>query len=363
MCTGIGHTVHVSTTTPNSPLNSPWPPGSATGVGSMPGRDPLEAANVVVGELPDLPYLPELPGRGLGADIIGRTAALLVDLPIEVVPSGYRTAARPGHEHRRAVDLVKRDVDALEEAVERAGARPAAVKVQAAGPWTLTAGIELARGHRVLTDRGALREFADSLAEGLVAHASEVSRRLATPVIVQLDEPSLPTVLAGALSTPSGYGTVPAVAEPDARDVLAGVIDKVAGATGQPVIVHCCAPRPPVGLFRAAGARALALDATLLDGVPASLSDQIGEAWDAGMTLLLGLVPGVAPDRPPTLAQAAKPALDLVDRLGFPRSILAERAVPTPTCGLAGADAAWARRSLALLRDVGRAFVEPPESW
>ncbi|MFC0109200.1 methionine synthase [Kibdelosporangium aridum] len=343
--------------------NTPWSPGTATGVGSMPGTDPLEAANVVAGELPDLPFLSELPGRGLGADIIGRTAALLVDLPIEVVPSGYRTAARPGHEHRHAVDLLRRDIDALEEAVERAGVRPPVIKVQAAGPWTLTAGIELARGHRVLTDHGALREFADSLGEGLALHAAEVSRRLETPVVVQLDEPSLPTVLAGALPTASGYGTVPAVAEPDARDVLAGVVKAVGEATNQPVIVHCCAPRPPVGLFRAAGADALAIDATLLEGIPASLSDQLGEAWDAGVTLLLGLVPGTTPSRPPTLAQAAKPALELVDRLGFPRSLLAERAIPTPTCGLAGADVTWARRALGLVRDVGRAFVEPPESW
>src|SRR3954453_3750782 len=130
----------------------PWLPGAATGLGSLPGTDPAEAVRVVVGELPDLPHLPELPARGLGADIIGRSAALLLDLPVEVMPSGYRVTTRPGHEHRTAVDLIRRDIDALEEAVERAGVRPKVVKVQAAGPWTLTAGIELPRGHRVLTD-------------------------------------------------------------------------------------------------------------------------------------------------------------------------------------------------------------------
>jgi methionine synthase II (cobalamin-independent) len=328
----------------------------------MPGGDPVEAANVVVGELPDLPHLPELPARGLGADIIGRTAALLVDLPVEVVPSGYRTASNPGHEHRTAVDLIRRDIDALEEAVERAGVRPTVVKLQAAGPWTLTAGIELAKGHRVLTDHGALREFTDSLGEGLALHANEVSRRIGAPVVVQLDEPNLPTILAGALPTASGYGTVPAVSEPDARDTLARVIEAVQKATGQPVIVHCCAPRPPIGLFREAGADALSIDATLLGGIPASLSDQLGEAWDAGVTMLLGLVPGTDPARPLTLADAAKPALQLVDRLGFPRTILAQ-AIPTPTCGLAGATDAWAKRALALVRDIGKAFVEPPDSW
>lgn len=329
----------------------------------MPGGDPVEAATVVVGELPDLPHLPELPARGLGADIIGRTAALLVDLPVEVVPSGYRTASRPGHEYRTAVDLIRRDIDALEEAIERAGVAPPAVKIQAAGPWTLTAGIELARGHRVLTDFGALREFTDSLGEGITLHAAEVARRIGVPVVVQLDEPSLPTVLAGALKTASGYGMVPAVAEPDARDTLGRVVEAARAATGQPVIVHCCAPRPPIGLLREAGADALAIDATLLEGIPATLSDQLGEAWDAGVTMLLGLVTGTEPARPPTLAEAAAPALRLVDRLGFPRSLLAERAIPTPACGLAGATGTWARRALGLIRDVGKAFVEPPESW
>ena len=46
----------------------------------MPGTDALEAARTVVGELPQLPHLPELPGRGAGADLIGRTAALLMSV-------------------------------------------------------------------------------------------------------------------------------------------------------------------------------------------------------------------------------------------------------------------------------------------
>jgi methionine synthase II (cobalamin-independent) len=329
----------------------------------MPGTDPVEAANVVVGELPDLPHLPELPRRGLGADLIGRTAALLVDLAVEEVPSGYRVTARPGVDQRRATDLMHRDLDAFQDVLDRAGATPAAVKVQLAGPWTLAAGIELPRGHRVLTDRGALREFADSLAEGLTAHVVELGKRTGHPVVVQLDEPTLPAVLAGALPTASGLGTVAPVAGQDARETLARVVDAAGAATGAPVIVHCCATRPPVGLIRAAGAGAIALDATLLDGAPASLADEIGEAWDAGVVFLLGVLPSRDPGRNPSLADAAGPALRLVDRLGFPRTLLAERAIPTPACGLADATTGWAKRALTLVRDVGRAFVEPPESW
>jgi methionine synthase II (cobalamin-independent) len=343
--------------------SNPWPPGAATAIGSMPGTDPREAATVVVGELPDLPHLPELPGRGLGTDLVGRAAALLVDIAVEVVPSAYRVAQRPGSDHRRAVDQLRRDLDAFEQAIEHAGAHPRLVKVQVAGPWTLTSEVELARGHRVLTDPGALREFTESLAEGLRGHVAEVAKRTGADVVVQLDEPSLPAVLAGVLPVPSKLGTVPAVAESDARDTLATLVDAARAATGQPVIVHCCAPRPPVALLRAAGADAISLDATLLDGTPAMLADQLGEAFDAGCVLFLGLVPTTEPATPPALERLARPALDLIDRLGFPRELLAERAVPTPACGLAGASTAWARRALALVRDLGKGFVEPPESW
>jgi hypothetical protein len=340
-----------------------WPSGAATAIGSMPGTDPAEAAAIVFGELPDFPHLPELPARGVGADMLGRTAALLVDLAVEVVPSGYRVAARPGHEHRRAVDLLRWDLDAVQEAREKTGATPSVFKVQLAGPWTLSAGIELPRGHRVLTDRGALRDFTSSLLDGLTGHVAEVRARTGAPVVVQFDEPSLPAVLAGGLSTPSGYGNVAAVPEPEARDVLSTVIDGAREITGQPVILHCCADKPPLGLLREAGADALAFDLTALDGASAAFLDEIGEVWDGGATLFLGAVPTTAPSSPLTLKDIGEPAFRLADRLGFNRSVLAERAVPTPACGLAGATPEWMRRTLSLTRDLGKAFVEPPEGW
>ena len=74
----------------------------------------------MLGELPDLPHLPELPARGAGADMIGRAGALLVDLPVELVPSGWRLAAHAGRDLRRARDLLARDLDALEAARRRA---------------------------------------------------------------------------------------------------------------------------------------------------------------------------------------------------------------------------------------------------
>src|SRR5271166_2334448 len=108
----------------------------------MPGTDPAEACRVVFGELPDLPHLPELPGRGPGADLTGRTAALLVDLPVQTTPGGWKLADRPGRDLSRAASYLSQDLDTLEEVAE---GYHGPLKVQVCGPWTLAATLELSR--------------------------------------------------------------------------------------------------------------------------------------------------------------------------------------------------------------------------
>ena len=68
---------------------------TATGVGSWPGTDAeeyAEAVRVVLGEDPDLPYLPELPGRGAAAGMVGRTLAIWGYGKIGRMVAGYGKA-------------------------------------------------------------------------------------------------------------------------------------------------------------------------------------------------------------------------------------------------------------------------------
>lgn len=327
----------------------PWPAGAATGIGSLPGTDIGEAQRVILGELPELPHLPELPARGPGADMIGRSAGLLVELPVEVYAGRWRVAPRPGRDLRRARDLMERDLDQLaEQAEEYAGP----IKVQAAGPLTLAASLELPIGGRLLRDPGAVRDLTGSLAEGLRAHVAAVARRLPqASVLLQLDEPSLPTVLAGRVPTESGLGAYRAVDPVDAAALLRNVVE----AVGVPTLVHCCAPDVPLELIRSTGAVAVALDLDLVTKL-----DPLGEAIDAG----LGLLAGAAPTRPPsaggapTSAQIADRVRQVWDRLGFPRRQLAEQVVITPACGLADATPEYARAVLAACREAGRRLAE-----
>ncbi|TYB97229.1 methionine synthase [Micromonospora sp. WP24] len=327
----------------------PWPAGAATGIGSLPGTDIAEAQRIVLGELPDLPHLPELPARGPGAELIGRTAGLLVELPVELYAGRWRIAQRPGRELRRARDLMERDLDQLaEQADEYAGP----VKLQAGGPFTLAAALELPIGGRMLRDPGAVRDLTGSLTEGLREHVAAVARRLPqASVLLQLDEPSLPAVLAGRVRTESGLGTYPA-AEPE---VVAGLLRSLIEAVGVPTVVHCCAPEVPVELIRSTGAVGLALDLSLVTDL-----DPLGEAIDAGLGLLAGAAPTRPPStgRAPTSAEVADRVRTLWDRLGFPRARLAEQVVVTPACGLAGAPAEYARAVLKACHDAGRRLAE-----
>lgn len=333
----------------------PWRRTVATGVGSLPGDDPGQSVRTVFGELPDLPHLPELPARGPGADTIGRGATFLTDLPVELQPSGWRLVAHLGRDLRRARDFLSRDLDALEQ---QAAAHDGPVKVQAVGPWTLAASLELAYGDKALADHGAVRELVASLADGLAGHVADVRRRLpAAQVVVQLDEPSLPAVLTGRVRTASGFGTLRSVAEQTVRDRLAEVVS----AVGAPVVVHCCAPDPPLRLLREAGASGLSLDVLLLDQQPRvvreALEEQLAEAVEGGCGVLLGVLPAVDAELS-DLADTVGTVRTLWRRLGLGAGLLATRCVVTPTCGLAGASPAYARAALARCREAADRLAE-----
>lgn len=329
----------------------PWQEASSTGVGSHPGEDHLEAQRLVFGEAPALPYLPELPARGVGADMIGRTAAMLVELPVEVQPSGWRLASRPGRDHRRALDHLARDLDGLEE-VGHDYEGP--LKLQVCGPWTLAGSIELHYGDKMLADEGAVRDLTASLAQGVADHVAEVRRRLpgVTEVVLQLDEPGLPGVLTGTVPTASGFGRLATVEPWRVEEALKLFFDGVFP------IVHCCAPALPIALLRRAGVRGISMDASLLRRRD---DDAIGEAIDAGVAFFLGVVPGTDAALPDAGA-IARPAIDLWRRLGFAPAELATQVVTAPACGLAGASPGYAKKALAACAKAAGVLRDDPAS-
>src|SRR5689334_20285728 len=334
----------------------------------MPGTDPAEAMRIVAGELPDFPHLPELPDRGPGADLTGRTAALLVEIPVEVTPRGWRLAERPGRDLARARSMLSTDLDVMEEVLD--GFR-GPLKIQLCGPWTLAATLELPRTLNVaIADPGAVADLTASLAEGAAAHVAEIAKRVpGARIVVQLDEPALAAVAGGEVPTASGLSRLRPVEAETLRERLAQVI----AGTGKYTVIHSCSAAVPFGIIRTAGAHAVSFD---LSQLRRGEEDGVAEAAEAGLGLLTGVMPAVpGPDagttRPagPTGAvapgdgsaearQAAERVIRLWSRLGLPLETCPEQAVITPACGLAGASPGQARTLLTRCREAGSMLAE-----
>jgi hypothetical protein len=331
----------------------------------MPGTDATETLAVVLGELPEFPFLPELPSRGPGADMIGRAAALLVDLPVETTATGWRLAERRGRDLGRATGLLEADLDTLEAA---ASGYAGTFKIQLCGPWTLAASLALTHSMEpAISDAGAVADLAASLAEGAAAHAADIRRRLpGAEIVVQFDEPALPGVLAGAVPTASGLRRVPAVDEPVAADRLRQVLE----APQAPAIIHCCAADVPWSVSASSGARGVSFDLAL---VRRADEDAIGELAEAGHGVLIGAVPANedhvrrAADGSPGDGRRVRPrgaqdfATDVIrlwDRIGLPLAGLSGQVVITPACGLAGVSPARARAALTQCQEVARLIPE-----
>ena len=320
-----------------------------TAIGSWPGTSVREAVRTVrdlllAGDGEGLPHLPETPARGPGADIIGRAAGLLVDLPVDLQPSGWRFVDRPGRDAGRTASLHREDLDELAEAYD---GYVGPLKVQVAGPWTLAArcGSTVASGS--VADPGAVADLVASLADGIQAYVADVRRLVpGADVVLQVDEPSLPAVLEGSLPTSSGFGRVRAV---DPQVVMRGIESVLAAHDGE-TAVHCCHPSAPLPLLRATGAGALAIDLT--DATPAR--------WESvAATLDAGTGCGSGACRPTARHRRGRPGVRARGlRTGGAGRDALRGLVVSPTCGLAGLTPEGARSVLRTALDTARRLGE-----
>jgi len=240
------------------------------------------------------------------------------------------------------------------------------VKVQLCGPWTLAATMELTRTMNVaLSDPGAVADLTASLAEAAAAHAADVAKRVpGGKLVVQFDEPALPSVIAGLVPTQSGLSRLAPVEADTVQDRLSEVL----AATPAYTLVHCCATTVPFGIIQRAGADGLAFD---LSQLRRGEEDGVAEAAEAGLGVLVGAVP-TAPEAGPSgqvgginpadgsdeARQSAERVIRLWQRLALPLATGPEQVVITPACGLAGASPAYARAALTRCREAAAMLPE-----
>jgi hypothetical protein len=328
----------------------PW----AGAAGPLPGTRPDHALDVVLGELGagHLPFVPELPERGVGADAVGRSASFLVDLPVDLQPSGWRLVDRPGADLARGRSWWGQDLDALAERGEEA-AQAGGLQVGLLGPWTLAASLQRQRGEVAVSDPGARRDVVDSLAEGL-GDVLAALRRAATGarLVVQLDEPSLPSVLLGRVPTASGYASLRSVPANEVRDGLRALVE-AAHRGGAAVLLRCHDDEAPFALLADSGADGVAVRVPdVASGSGAPVWERVAGWVEAGLTVILTPVGSAS-------AADAESLAGLVQRpwgqLGLDGELLQHVALGAvasdPDRGVRREDLARAARAAELLRE------------
>ena len=215
---------------------------------------------------------------------------------------------------------------------------------------------------RCCPTRARVRDVVASLAEGVAGHVADApapAARAPSPSL-QLDEPSLPAVLAGAVRSTSGLRSLDPVPAGDAEAVLRAVgrggrrPRRGALLRGRPA-GRAAAPRP-------GAARGLARPDRCV--TPTTLDDELGEALEAGLALLAGLVPAVpAPGGRLSDAGGYRRAgtAALAPARAARRVTLARRSSSPPPAGWPGPTPAHARAALDLGRAAARALADDPE--
>lgn len=345
--------------------HKPFELGAHTLIGSLPGASPWEATRIVRGELPDLPILPEFPGRGPGADMIGRTMSMVArtagEFSVETTPTGWRLGSSRSHSLsasvRRGLAWLGEDLDAAELSFNE---YDGLFKISMVGPWTLAATVELANGELFLSDPGATRELQAALAETVVSQLQQVAKRLPrAQLVLQLDEPALTGVLGGQIPTASGLNRYSPLGGQEAVGPLAAAV-AAAQSAGALTGFHSCARSVPVKLLRNAGAQFISLDLTLWPNkeLAREFADtDLGEYLDTGGVLFAGLDALALAETPGSERQLLSPLVGLLARLGIPAGTVPGQLVVTPRCGLAGAEDLDTVRSVCeLLARTGRAL-------
>jgi hypothetical protein len=308
-------------------------PGVATGIGSLPHDDPVVAAEVVLRCLPELPAVPQLPGRDPREGMLAQWLGALPEVDVAADGSLTVLGASDDDPECRFDDRAHSGLLAFLEVASRADRPPVRVKAQVTGPLTLGTALHAAgmpAPHAFLRGAAVTRAWSEAI-EALVG-----ARLPDSSLMLFLDEPAL-----------VAWRRDDAPLDREAAiDVLSGALAAVDSVTG----VHVCGDGD-LTLALEAGPEVLGVEVSddLVQQTVGLARFLDGDGWIAW-----GAVPT---DRP--VGESADPHWRVLARVwceltrrGCDPVPLRTRGMITPACGLAGYGASQAERVLGIAREL-----------
>ena len=315
----------------------------ATGIGTLPHRDPKSAVSDVLTRLTEMPYWPQLPQRDPGEDMTPQYAAALAPL-LEAVPGSREVRTFGGLSREEALAafyerLFGESLDAFAlqptmaqgyfaflEAVEQAPADAFPwLKGHVTGPITMGLSVAGPDDKALLYDD----EVAEAIARGLGAAAAAQARRLSAlgrPVMIFFDEPAL-----------SGFGSAFTPISRERVLALLGASFEEARSRADMVIgVHCCG-NTDWSLLVDAGADVLNLDSEGFGRHLLLYPESVRTLLARGGAVAWGAVPTADYQGNETaegLWAGLHELLKALEDKGLPHDLLASQALVTPACGM-----------------------------
>ncbi|MGE5577332.1 MAG: hypothetical protein ACM3TT_09105 [Syntrophothermus sp.] len=361
-----------------------WRPAClATGIGSLPHRDPVRASEIVLDNFPEIPFWPQLPKRdsresmyamyseGLPGVVLASEGRVYVDTTLDLLPGVEeifsRALAGKVEEFAISPDYAA-GFFAFEEALRNAvsvgdrgikrwtrGTRPEmiAVKGQVTGP--ISFGFQVAdENRRPLFYHELMSEAVVQLLKFKARWQEERLKRLAGAggggshaigTVIFIDEPYL-----------ASYGSAfVSLNREDATRVVGEVMDGLSGLKG----VHCCGNTEWEMLLETP-LDILSFDAFNYAENLALYAGRIKDFLTRGGVLAWGIVPTIAEDLEThtveSLTERLEAGMRRLAEKGVSWDDLLASALITPSCGLGTQDESTAERALALTAGVSRAM-------
>jgi len=338
---------------------APLAPLTATGIGSVPFTDTVQAVALILESLPQMPFWPQMVRLGYREEMTPQAArglpTLKVDAGARVVtvdPEAPRDEALARfYEVVLAGDLAPLALEpqeaqgffALLAAVAALKETPPVLKGQLSGPVTLAGVIKDPQGKPILYDRELTQAVCQGLA-GKAAWQAQKFRDLGPDAVVFFDEPYL-----------SGFGSayLP-ISREEVKELLTQTLDAARLFGPVTLGVHCCG-NTDWSMLMETPIDILSFDSHGYFNSLRLYEKALKEFLGRGGWLAWGLVPtgeALEQESGDSLWQRFTAQVQELEGLGLtPQSVLSQ-ALLTPACGMGFLSAEAARLVLVLLSDL-----------
>jgi methionine synthase II (cobalamin-independent) len=339
------------------------PCGMATGIGSLPHKDPSEAVGVLLERLGDAPFWPQLPMLGPQE---GMTLQYTPGLPgleegddSATIDTGERGQSELAEFYERALSN-QLDTFALaseravgfsafvEELEKRGGVDSVFLKGHITGPVTLTSALKDKSGRDITYDETFREAVSTQLAKNALWQIRELEK-FGKPVIIFLDEPVV-EVFGSAYSSLS-LETMTEMWTPS--------LEAISGA-GALSGIHCCG-NTDWGVLMRSGTDMVSFDAYHFLDKMVLYADDATKFMEAGGALAWGIVPTSEEARgetPESLMARIEEGVKRFEEAGVDGDLLRRQCVITPSCGMGSLSVELTEYILELLAGTSKLYRE-----